>query len=161
MRGAALAAAVSVVIAACAAGSASAQLLPRRDGSLPFPSQPVRPAPGIAGVWVGKYICSQGVTGLKLEVRDIGPNRIAATFRFSAVKENPGVPSGTYTMQGVFDRNSRRLELHPVEWKEQPSGYVMVGLRGRLVDANDLLTGLVPEASCSWFQLVRWDDPIA
>lgn len=159
MRRVALAAAV--VIAAGAAQAAFAQLLPMRDGSLPFPSAPVRPAPSIAGVWAGKYICGQGVTGLKLEVRDIGPNRISATFNFSAVKENPGVPSGSYTMEGVFDRKTRRLDLEPLVWREQPAGYVMVGLAGRLVETNDLLTGLVPDLGCSWFQLVRWEDPIA
>lgn len=143
---------------------ASAQLLPAPRSFAPSPPGPGASAKEIAGVWSGKYICTQGVTALRLELVDTGSGRVKATFRFGPLPENPLVPEGAYTMTGWFDPVGRRLVLRRDAWLSQPSGYVMVDLDGRLVPSGDLITGqIVTDAmtSCTWFQVVRRDEPIA
>lgn len=103
--------------------------------------------------WVGRYACPQGVTGLTLEIVAT-PSGATATFRFYAVPENPGVPSGAFVMRGSV-RADGVVELAPDHWIEQPEGYWMVGLVGVIDPSGTLLSGHVHETACGAFELVR------
>jgi hypothetical protein len=112
-------------------------------------------APAIGGVWVGKYICAQGITRLTLTIDEQTGGKLKATFRFGPAKENPTVPPGSYRMTGSYKAGSRGIDLKGVEWVEQPLGYIMVDLKGAMTADGLMLSGQVPTPGCSIFQLER------
>ena len=86
-------------------------------------------ATDLAGTWTGVYDCSQGPTGLELDLTGDTDGGLKATFRFFAVASNPGVPSGTYRMVGAHYADGR-LALIGDRWEERPPDYTMVDLEG-------------------------------
>lgn len=111
--------------------------------------------PSVIGGWHGKYVCAQGVTSLRLGITRQPKDRIAATFRFGPLPENPAVPVGSYKMEGSFDPKTRRIQLKGIKWIDATSGYLMVDLDGRLDPKGLRLTGKVPFPGCTWFDLER------
>jgi hypothetical protein len=111
----------------------------------------------VSGAWRGLYVCGQGLTGLTLDVRDTAPGRIEATFRFGPVPSNPDVPKGAYLMQGTVDRLTREVDLVGVKWIDRPPAFEMVDLHGRLSDLGVYLSGSIPFAGCTEFELIRSD----
>jgi hypothetical protein len=110
----------------------------------------------IAGEWTGKYICAQGVTALRLTIAEKQGEAITATFNFGPLPENPGVPKGAYRMEGVYEPASRHLKLDGARWIEAPTGYVMVGLDGRLARDGKTIAGAVPDIpGCTIFEVSR------
>jgi hypothetical protein len=105
-------------------------------------------------VWEGRYLCPQGVTGLTLELSGGGGAEVAAVFHFYAVPENPGVPTGSYTLRGVV-RGDGTIDLSPERWIEEPYGYVMVGMTGILDRASGIMRGRIAAAECAGFDLHR------
>src|SRR5688572_29953526 len=80
-----------------------------------------RPARPRRTEWLGQYVCTQGVTALKLTLeRDA--DRIDGTFEFGPHDSNPGVPHGAYRLTGVATRDgdALTLSLAPTEWIERP-----------------------------------------
>lgn len=112
----------------------------------------------IAGVWEGRYTCAQGVTGLTLTIEGRSEN-LTATFTFSSVPENPGVPTGEFTMTGEL-RCDGTVELEPGEWVERPnSSWSVVRLRGTYDSSEESITGSVYEApECGGFEVARRSD---
>jgi len=108
------------------------------------------PLPDIAGVWTGTYTCSQGLTGLRLTIRDTGNGTLAAVFDFYAVPSNLGVPSGSYTMTGTYSATG--IVLHQDSWINQPSGYGMVDLVAP-PPTGDTIQGAVVD--CDTFSVSR------
>lgn len=107
-------------------------------------------------VWEGRYDCTQGITGLTLELvgSGTGDSSVAATFHFYAVPENPDVPSGRYTLVGTV-RGDGTIDLVPNAWIEQPYGYVMVGMTGFLDRATGIMRGAITNPGCTAFDLER------
>ena len=105
-------------------------------------------------VWEGRYVCTQGVTGLTLELVGTGGTSVSGTFRFYAVPENPTVPSGAYVLTGVV-RGDGTIELVPDHWLEQPDRYVMVGMSGVLDRASGVMRGQITNPACAAFDLHR------
>ncbi len=140
----AIAAFVLVFLAACAPTVS--------QGPAPVPAD----ATGISGVYQGRYLCSQGITGLTLTLKGTPEGNVEATFDFYAVPENPGVPSGSYLMTGIFFSDAS-LHLDPVRWIRQPPGYVMVPMRGKITEEEGRLVykGTIPEPGCGAFYVVR------
>jgi hypothetical protein len=103
--------------------------------------------------WVGRYECPQGVTGLTLEIVTAASGA-TATFRFYAVPENPGVPSGSFVMRG-WVRSDGGVELVPDHWIEQPEHYLMVGLVGAIDPTGSTLRGRIREPECGALELTR------
>jgi hypothetical protein len=117
--------------------------------------------PWYAGVWEGGYGCSQGLTALTLTVEPGPDNTATATFDFSAHPDNPGVPSGSFAMEGEYQDGA--LSLQGVEWIEQPDDYLMVDLRfhsERGIDPQRMYGEVVgAPPSCSIFELLRPEPP--
>ena len=110
----------------------------------------VPPLPEIQGVWTGTYTCAQGLTGLRLTIRDTGSGTLSATFSFYAVSSNPGVPSGSYTMTGTYSATG--IVLHQDAWINQPPGYSMVDLVAPPPSGNTMQGSVV---TCDSFSVSR------
>jgi hypothetical protein len=112
--------------------------------------------PAIAGEWTGKYICTQGVTALRLTIAQGQGQAITATFNFGPLPENPEVPKGAYRMEGAYDPATRHMKLSGVKWIDAPPDYVMVGLDGRMTQSGDAIVGDVPDLfGCTDFEVRR------
>jgi hypothetical protein len=110
--------------------------------------------PVLTGTWTGSYICSQGLTGLRLVVRAARDGTLTGTFSFYALPANPGVPSGEGTITGTYSATS--TDIRPGRWIKQPSGYVLVGLiAGPPADNGTLLRGRVSTPGCSTFSVTK------
>lgn len=108
----------------------------------------------LAAVWNGTYRCTQGETALRLTVFDRGAG-IQARFEFGPTPNNPGVPTGSFTMTGAFE--GADLVLSPQAWINRPGNYLMIGLRapGPIDPATRTLTGAVQYVGCSTFTVTR------
>jgi hypothetical protein len=106
----------------------------------------------VTGTWRGKYTCGQGVTALQLELRGGEDGRVEGTFAFSAAAENPGVPSGSYRVEGNLSPGMV-LRLDGREWIQQPQDYVSVPLVGRVEGGR--YYGFVDAVSCETFSVTR------
>jgi hypothetical protein len=107
------------------------------------------------GTWNGVYACSQGVTGLTLTITPDGDDKVTATFSFYAVKENPSVPSGEFTMFGRLQSRAGHLALMPMLWTTRPPFYVTVGLDGDYDPVSGEYHGQVHGPGCGLFHLRR------
>jgi hypothetical protein len=125
-------------------------------GAIALPALARPPATAsILGEWRGTYVCGQGLTALHLKVASVNRGRVTAIFDFGPVKENPLVPHGRYEMSGDFNAKTGRVKLGAGRWIEQPSGYFTVDLDGYLTASGARITGVVPAAGCSVFDLTR------
>ncbi|MDX9892708.1 MAG: hypothetical protein RBS29_09455 [Bacteroidales bacterium] len=108
----------------------------------------------LSGKWVGKYECGQGETGLTLTIEGQSDGNVDAIFHFYAIPENPGVPSGKYSMEGVFT-TKRLLLLNATEdaWIERPIGWGTVNIEGYVSDDFTTYGGIV--IGCKEFSLVK------
>ena len=123
------------------------------EGAVDARTPPGKPA--VLGEWHGKYICTQGVTALKLSIAEGPKGRITATFRFGPLPENPEVPRGLYAMEGSYEVKTRRLRLKGTQWIDASSGYSMVDLDGNMDAPGQRLSGKVPFPGCTRFELER------
>ena len=122
-----------------------------------FTLAPLSYAQHITGEWVGRYICNQGVTALHLTIQKTGAGKgVTATFNFGPPPENPDVPKGAYAMRGTYDPASRRIKLEGDRWINQPFGYLMVGLDGKVAQTGEKITGYIPDLlGCTDFEVRR------
>ena len=68
---------------------------------------------------------------------------LTGTFNFYAIPRNPGVPSGSFTMNGTYSATGMRLIRG--QWISQPFGYIMADLTaGPPARSGTLLRGTVP-----------------
>lgn len=116
------------------------------------------------GQWSGEYTCSQGLTGMTVELRPQRGDEVDATVTFFAHPRNPGVESGCYNAHGTIDRATGRLVLRPTRWIFKPGeGWSMTSLDGR-VDATGGFNGRVVFAgnpgACTTFALRRNARPL-
>ncbi|ASR34187.1 hypothetical protein BAY61_03345 [Prauserella marina] len=106
----------------------------------------------LVGTWKGSYFCSQGETGLELEVSPPEGDTVSAVFTFSPVEGGPAAESGSFSMIG---RNTPSgFVFQQDEWIDQPGNYVMVDL-GIASVSGDTMEGRVAGAGCSDFSLNR------
>ena len=98
-------------------------------------------------VWIGEYLCTQGLTSLALTIETRGETA-TAVFAFGPVDSNPLLPNGSYRMTGtMLEANGVvTYRLDPEVWIDQPFGYVMVGLVARV--EGDRLIGRIVHEGC-------------
>lgn len=114
----------------------------------------------LSGTWEGTYVCSQGLTRLKLIIKAQNETDIDAVFIFSAHSSNPSVPSGSFRMKGSFDNfNSpdipNLLSLDGTSWIDGSSGYQTVDLKGNISSSRRKITGDITTPGCSTFSVVK------
>lgn len=116
------------------------------------------------GQFSGEYTCSQGLTGMTVELRPARGDEVDATVTFYAHPRNPGVESGCYAAHGTLDRATGKLTLRPTRWIFRPGeGWSMTALDGR-IDAAGAYAGRVIFAAnpsaCRTFALRRNAQPL-
>lgn len=109
----------------------------------------------LVGTWRGAYVCNQGETALTLTIREGTDGRPAAVFAFGPSPTIPGVPRGSYQMDGTFRGGT--LLLEGGAWIVQPDGYLTVDLEAQVGDpVGDTLSGrVVGAAGCTAFTVKR------
>ncbi len=124
----------------------------------PVTSAPVTPAPttpvpqpagtdasALTGVWVGRYICAQGSTGLLMAVQGKADGIIQTRLSFYPLPENPFVPAGTLDVQSRL-QGDRLVNLQS-NWVSRPQGFTF-GVGGRVTLSEDAQTlSIVPEGA--------------
>jgi hypothetical protein len=123
------------------------------EGCTTFDVERVSTDPWYVGEWRGAYGCNQGVTGLTLTVDQSDAGDITAVFEFYAVPDNPGVPRGSFNMEGTYEGGT--LSLVGTDWIDQPTGYVVVDYEAnneRGIDPNKLY-GTVLGEGCTLFTM--------
>ena len=111
--------------------------------------------PWYACTWTGGYTCAQGGTSVTLTMEAAVGNGVKATFDFVGAEDNPEVPAGSYTLEGSWVDGG--INLHGVEWVEQPPGYMMVDLSTtpELAIGPDRIAGSIDDPSCEQFIMDR------
>lgn len=89
------------------------------------------------------------------EVAPTGKIAVSATFNFFAPASNPGLPEGSYAMEGTFNQDTGFLQLGGVEWLNRPANYEMVPLKGTIDSAREVFTGNIEFPDCREFTLKR------
>jgi hypothetical protein len=105
-----------------------------------------------AGTWVGTYNCNQGLTAVRVTLRDGGAGRVQGLFAFSAHWTNPYVESGSYLIRGEVTA-AGHIAVNGTGWVDQPVGYEMVGFSGQITGSS--ITGDIPFGGCTWIRLDR------
>ena len=113
----------------------------------------------LLGEWVGTYTCAQGHTGVSLSVESASGLIYTGKVNFFALPENPGVPNGSYKVEGMFDPRSRDFVMKGVEWILRPSGYQMVDASGALSSDGTRIAGRIEFIGCTDFTMTRKGAP--
>jgi hypothetical protein len=152
MRNAVVGALVNaLVVAGCAAVPAEPQY-----GAAEGAATSGVDATPLSGRWVGVYSCGQGPTGLALELSGDPAGVVEGVFRFHAVSENPGLPSGAFRVRGHLD-GGRRVVLQATEadWIERPGAtWRVVSVEAALAPSGSHLLARIP-ACGSQLELTR------
>ncbi|MCR4764312.1 MAG: InlB B-repeat-containing protein, partial [Lachnospiraceae bacterium] len=96
----------------------------------------------LLGSWDGFYFASQGKTALKLSILQITlDGKVEGRFDFSEHPDNPGVPTGSYTMKGTYDFAGHKLNLNGVDWIEHPPTYHILSVNGKVNTGARTMSG--------------------
>jgi hypothetical protein len=111
------------------------------------------PALAVEGTWHGKYMCTQGITGVTLMI-ERRSNRLHGRFCFCAVPENPGLPTGEFELEGQLDQGGT-VRLIPKRWILAPPGWLMIPLELSPSADGKSMTGTIGFPGCSRIQLAK------
>jgi serine/threonine protein kinase len=99
----------------------------------------------LSGTWSGTYICSQGVTGVTLQIVASSDQNIGALLQFAVPNSRPG----SYFMRGVFDPSNNRIAMKFTNWKYQPEGAVPADITGTVNFRSSELRGTILQQGCA------------
>ncbi len=102
-------------------------------------------ATDLSGTWQGTYLCSQGETGISLEVSGDDSGSVQGSVKFYPTEHStvPFAPA-SYSVRGTFLSDGRLL-LKPGQWIEKPGNYSMGTLDGAISQDHQSYAGRVPE----------------
>jgi hypothetical protein len=111
----------------------------------------------LTGYWRGTY----GAQGLSLTICQGFGSAVDAVLHFYAVRQNPGVPTGCFRMQGRPGADTQEFSLASDngQWIVRPYNYIVVNFHGRLSGDGSSMHGRVEGPGCSDFDLQRLDEP--
>lgn len=116
-----------------------------------------QPSGEVLGVFRGTYSCGQGQTALTLRVVRTAPGeRTRAVFQFGPTAAFPGVPFGSFWLEGRIDLGGGVVTLAPAAWIEQPPQFETVGLNGVVDPGGMAMRGtIIGGRGCSNFEVQR------
>jgi hypothetical protein len=134
----------------------------------PAEASPSPPAakPPRASEWVGTYECPQGRTAVTVTIEHRckharaahGSCAIDGVFDFGPSADNPNVPHGSYRYEGTVSFGAGgeiMLAARPLEWIDQPTGWVSVGFVATSDPDRTVLHGRIVEPQCGEIELHR------
>ncbi len=95
----------------------------------------------LVGEYQGTYKSGSMDAGLTLTVYE-QEGEYFANFKFYSLPDNWTVESGEYILKVFYNEETEQFDFIEHEWIEQPDGYGMVELSGRL--EGDVLSGTSP-----------------
>jgi hypothetical protein len=129
-----------------------------------LPAVPARAQDGwreLSGRWDGTYVCAQGETALRLDLRAGPSGVVSGVFRFSSIGQaealNPEIPGGEYPVMGMLAGGA--LSLRPVDVRRMPGSYIPVGVLGSV--AGRRMQGRIEGPSCTTFSVRKTADAAA
>jgi hypothetical protein len=109
----------------------------------------------VSGQWVGTYTCSQGITGVTVDIDQIG-NKVIADFSLYPVPENPNVPRGMARYEGDFNSISRRMRFSRGTWINEPaSSWTAFPFQGQFDETLEDFSGEMDGYRCTTINLKR------
>jgi len=112
------------------------------------------------GEWVGGYTCAQGYTGGTLTIDHLRGQDFDGVFKFYPTTKNPGVPPGSYTVYGQYDRESKRILINPGKWIKRPRNYYNTVIVGGFDPVRDNFSAYFQGISgCTSFEAHRMEEP--
>lgn len=119
------------------------------------PNYPSTSNNSVAGIWSGKYVCGQGVTGATLKLEQYG-NNVQGTFEFYPLPENPTFRAGSGFYKGTIDPNFGVMQLNGDRWINQPDiNWTLVGFSGSFDENRIKFTGKMLSSNCGAIELRR------
>ena len=107
------------------------------------------PSLAIEGVWHGKYVCTQGSTGLTLTVtKTPDGSNWTARFCFCAIEENPRLPTGECELTGPAVPGETIVKFTPWRWISQLPGWEMRPLELWLSADGRQILGRIDSPAC-------------
>jgi hypothetical protein len=99
----------------------------------------------LLGVWSGIGFCNPNSAGVVAEINmiDITENgQIHAKYSFSSRPGMSYFPPGSWSMEGSYDENTKKIHFTPTEWIDRPNpAYQLVGFTLTLDDSQHELSG--------------------
>ncbi len=127
-----------------------------------------KPASGASSAtYSGEYTCTQGLTGMTLQLRPVGartgaPQQVEALIVYYEHPANPGVASGCFLSRGTFDPRTGDVSLDPDRWVYRPSpDWEMTRMAGRVEERSfsGRIMALSGPSGCTTFSLKRGAKP--
>lgn len=104
--------------------------------------------------FTGYYYCAQGRTELTLVIEDVDGDDVDAIFEFTFAGNGRFDPAeGSYRMRGTYEPGTRTLRLDGDSWIDQPAGYAMVNLVGKVSPTRTITGTLTGAPGCSSFSV--------
>jgi hypothetical protein len=123
--------------AATEAGAPSADTIPFTQGD----------------VWIGTYVCPQGLTDLALVVESAAGDSVKARFDFVSAKDDS---AGSFELTGEYDATTGHTTFKPGAWVFQPAGsWQTVGMDGFVDKAGQEFAGTITSPGCGAFFVQR------
>ncbi len=121
-----------------------------------FPTLTATPANAQqASIMQGQYTCGQGSSDLRLSLTRRGTSELDAVFEFYSPRDRA---AGSFRLAGSIS-STGEFVLRPTEWVRRPTGYTMVGIRGRLAQEGRDANGRVESAGCGTFSVTLRSGP--
>jgi hypothetical protein len=118
------------------------------------------PCLAMEGMWHGTYVCTQGLTGLTMNLTKAPDGQSwTARFCFCAIPENPGLPTGECELSAPIVPGEAKLKFFPGRWIMHPPGWEMRPLQLWLSADGKTIHGEIDAPDCHPpFQLERLAD---
>ncbi len=99
----------------------------------------------LSGTWQGTYLCTQGETGISVELSGDDSGAVQGTVKFYPTEHSTVTfAPASYSVSGTFLSDGRLL-LKPGQWIEKPGNYFMGTLDGTISQDRQSYTGRIPE----------------
>jgi hypothetical protein len=113
--------------------------------------------PGISGVYVGSYTCSQRQFQLQLQLQADGANALSGVWTFFYPGGEAANPLGAFRVVGTYDPQRNTFMLQHREWVKANPLFFPFGTSGTFDPASATMTGKLAAAGCSAFEARRDD----
>lgn len=110
-------------------------------------------ATDLEGTWSGSYVCGQGETAVRLQLKSSGPQSLVGRYDFFSLPGRSNSEAGSFTVAGTVNRG--QISLKPTQWIVRPPRYNAVSVLATAFSKPDRLIGNITESGCGRFEVKR------